>query len=86
MFSGRSYDPPASGLRINLYQMAGNHCGHVSFLGYHVEVNAGAVPFCSPIARTMVGSLLVRGGHVYLHSRHAQVLLGVGGAIITARQ
>jgi hypothetical protein len=35
-------DPPACGFRINLYQMAGNRCGHISLLSRHVEVNACA--------------------------------------------
>ena len=34
----------ASGLRINLYKVAGNSRGRVSLLGCHVEVNAGATP------------------------------------------
>ena len=32
-------DPPASGFRINLYQVAGNRGCHVPLLGCHVEIN-----------------------------------------------
>jgi hypothetical protein len=35
-------DPPASCLRINLYQMAGNRCSHVRLLGRHVDANTCA--------------------------------------------
>jgi hypothetical protein len=35
-------DPPASGFRINLHNVAGNRRGHVPLLGRHVEVDAGA--------------------------------------------
>ena len=38
-------DPPACGLRINLYRMANNRRDHVPFLGRHLEVNAGAKVF-----------------------------------------
>ena len=33
-------DPPSCGLRIDLYQMAGNRCSHIPLPCRHVEVNA----------------------------------------------
>ena len=32
-------------MRINLYKVAGNRCGHVPFLGCHVEVNPRSEDF-----------------------------------------
>ena len=32
-------DPPGLVFWLNLYEMAGNRCGHVPFLGCDVEVN-----------------------------------------------
>ena len=38
-------DPPTCGSGINLYQVAGNCCGHIPFLGHHVEVHTCAEDF-----------------------------------------
>src|SRR5262245_37569914 len=38
-------DPPTCGSGINLHQVAGNCCGHIPFLGHHVEVHTCAEDF-----------------------------------------
>jgi hypothetical protein len=35
-------DPPTCVFRLNLHKMAGNCCGHIPFLGRHVDANTRA--------------------------------------------
>ncbi len=50
-------DPPSCGLRINLYQVAGNRCGHIPLLGRHVDVNTGSQDL---VAGLVLGSNLLK--------------------------
>jgi hypothetical protein len=45
---GENY-PPASGLRINLYQVADNRCRRFPFLGCHVEVSTRPEDFVASL-------------------------------------